>query len=138
MSGVQTIVVQIEKWHGELLAKRFLAAKADAIQNGSGIHHAAKGTEQVQERLRCETDQITTGIDWLVIEMADGAFGGFLNAATQIKISTAERHAYGPTAAWFSATFFGTGIQVEAGLRALHVAECPLAVEVNPFAIAFA
>ena len=81
---MQTVVVQIEEWCGDLLTQRLLTAQADAIQNGSGIHHAAECAEQIKEGLWGETDQITTGIDRLVIEMANGAFCRFVDAAFQI------------------------------------------------------
>ena len=109
MGRVKTVVDQIEEGNGQLLADRVGLAQAHTVKNGSGIKHAAEGTDEIEKSFRCEAHQIATRINRFVVEMADGAFSCFIDTSLEIQVGAAQSQSHRSSTSGFPSLLFSAG-----------------------------
>ena len=63
--------------------------------------------------------------------MTDGSFNRFINASLDVQVAAAEGHADGTGTAGLAAALLSPGIEIQAGLGALHRADGTIAVEIK-------
>ena len=134
---MQAVVVDRQERHRQLLTDRLAVAEADAVEHGAGIEQAAEGADQIKEGLGAEYTGVAAGLDRGVVEVGDGALGGFVDTAGDVELTCAVAQPYGSGAAGFAARLLGAGVEVEAGGGEALLAAGTGAVEINAFAAAF-
>ena len=136
VAGVEAVVVDREERHRQLVTERLAMAEAHPIQHRSGVEQAAEGPDQIKKSLRAEQAGVMAGVDRGVVEVGDGALGGFVDAAGHVEQGGAVGQPDGTTAAGFAARFLGPGIEIKAGGAQPLLTAGTIAVEVDPLAAA--
>ena len=136
VARVQAVVVDGEEGHRQALADGVLLAEADPIEHRAGVEEVAEGADQVQEGLGTEDAGVAAGLHRGVVQVADGALGGLVDAAGNVEVRGAVGQANGTGAARFAATLLSSCVEVDAGGGQLLLAAGPLAVEVDALAAA--
>jgi hypothetical protein len=63
--------------------------------------------------------------------MADGAINGLADAAFNIQFAAAKTQTNSTSAAGLTTCFFRPCVEIQAGLGALHLAQCSITVEIE-------
>ena len=74
---------------------------------------------------------IETGFDRSIIQMADGAINGLADAALNIQFAAAKTQTNSSSTAGLTTCFLRPRVEIQAGLGALHLAQCSLTVEIE-------
>ena len=128
---MKAVIVEIEEGNRHIGSNRIPLAQAHPIEHRTSIEHAAEGTKQGEKGLRCETNPVAPGFDRSIVQMADGASNRFADAALNIQLAATKTQTNSTSTAGLATCFFRSGVEIKAGLGALHLTECSFTVEIE-------
>ena len=133
---MEAVVGDREEGHRQLLTEGVAVAEAHPVEHGPAVEQAGEGTDQIEEGLGAEHAGVAACVDRGVVQVADGALGGLVDAAGKVEVVGSVGQAHGAGAAGLAARLLGLGIEIHAGGgEALHAAGAS-AVEVQALAAA--